>query len=61
MCFHSVFRVPMQDIDRGCKKLLLSITVKLVCKVMRVFYSHTFGVLGCMGRECVAKLLVAAS
>jgi hypothetical protein len=27
---------------KGCNKLLLCITVKLVHKIMRVFYSHCF-------------------
>ncbi len=40
---------------RGCNKLLLCITVKLVHKIMRVFYSHCFAFRYACDTQCVAS------
>jgi len=39
---------------RGCNKLLLCITVKLVHKIMRAFYSHCFAFRYACDTQCVA-------
>ena len=40
---------------RGCNTLLLCITVKLVHKIMRVFYSHCFAFRYACDTQCVAS------
>ena len=44
----------IQDIDKGCNKLLLCITVKLVHKIMRVVYAHCFAFQYACNTQCVA-------